>query len=111
MPLNLKLFVAFTIGLVIGVAFMVLVIARGPNKVIQSMWVNSITEHTVQATMIQEGKALEVQRLIEASFPQSASGMKALDFPPAVQNAVLWRIRSYYERAGKPIPPELAPTL
>ena len=100
----------FLSGLLVGTAAMAWFIHVGPAAVVRMQWEAGARERTVYATLLQEQKYADLEKLLETNLSASLLGMKALGFDTEFKGTVPM-VKGFYDFSGRPIPSQLAPSL
>ena len=103
---TLKHALTFLAGLFVGVAAMAWFIHLGPDEVVRMQWGAAAREQVVYATLLQEQKYTDLEKVLEADLSASLLGMKALGFD-AELNGTAPAVKGFYDFSGRPIPGRL----
>ncbi len=100
----------FLVGLLVGVGTMAVVTFKGPQTVVKMQWGATARERVIYATLIQEQKYADLEKLVATNMAASFVGMKELGFNEELRQSAPM-LKGFYEFSGKPIPDPLAPLL
>lgn len=101
-----KLFplITFLLGLIVGVACMILLVQRGPNQVIANLGYAFIRQNVTYAYMLAEKRYAELQQTIEEQLLVSLDQQRALKLSDEIYAASCKTVQQYFTETNRRIP-------